>query len=84
MGPVWAYWAFPTERACGRLQRSVKGKRFPWAGIDKYILHEAQLALVRIKYPGTRKELALRPHAIRVGEEVGDCMYHNRVVAWLR
>jgi hypothetical protein len=73
MGPVWAAWAFPTERACGRIQRAVKGKRFVYSSIDKYVLHESQLSLVKIKYPSVVKELALRPASEEQGVAVGDC-----------
>lgn len=43
MGPVWAYWAFPMERFCGVLQRSIKSRRFPFANLDSVVLTDARL-----------------------------------------
>jgi hypothetical protein len=74
MGPVWASWAFPTERKCGKLQRAVKGRHFPYASIDKYVLHSSQLDMVKLQYPSISDELAFRPPAQETGERVGDCM----------
>ncbi|KAJ7784947.1 hypothetical protein DFH07DRAFT_864335 [Mycena maculata] len=49
-GPVWAYWAFPMERFCGRLQPCIKSRRFPFASIDGHVVATAQLAIVKIKH----------------------------------
>jgi hypothetical protein len=73
MGPVWAAWAFPTERGCGRIQRSVKGKRFLYSSIDKYVLQESQLAIVKLKYAFMMAELALKSKSKEKGQEVGNC-----------
>jgi hypothetical protein len=70
---VWAGWAYPTERICGRIQRAVKGRRFPYASIDKYVLHEAQLAVVKLWYPKIREELTLTPKPAQNTHIVGQC-----------
>jgi hypothetical protein len=49
-GPVWASWAYPTERFCGKLQRAVKGRRYVWASIDNWALRSAQAAHIRFVY----------------------------------
>ncbi|KAJ7433126.1 hypothetical protein B0H11DRAFT_2376974, partial [Mycena galericulata] len=49
-GPVWAYWAFPMERFCGRLQPCIKSRRFPFASIDGHVVATAQLAIVKVKH----------------------------------
>lgn len=75
MGPVWAAWAFPTERACRRPGRAVKGQRFPWASIDKFVLHMAQFKVVKLKYPHVQNELLLWDRSIHPGKVVGKCEY---------
>lgn len=69
MGPVWAYWAFPMERFCGKVQRRIKSRRFPFAAIDTFVLAEARLAHIGIQY-NLREELSLRPpqNRLRRGE----------------
>jgi hypothetical protein len=49
-GPVWAYWAFPMERFCGRLQPCIKSRRFPFASIDGHVVATAQLSIIKVKY----------------------------------
>ncbi|KAJ7787859.1 hypothetical protein B0H14DRAFT_2399057, partial [Mycena olivaceomarginata] len=49
-GPVWAYWAFPMERFCGRLQPCIKSRRFPFASIDGHVVAMAQLAIIKVKH----------------------------------
>ena len=43
-GPVWAYWAFPMERYCGKLLPAIKNRRFPYSNLSNYI---SDMALVR-------------------------------------
>ncbi|KAJ8456982.1 hypothetical protein ONZ45_g18499 [Pleurotus djamor] len=50
MGPVWAYWAFPMERYCGKLQRGIKSRRFPFASLDNFVLYHAQLSHIKTLY----------------------------------
>ncbi|KAJ8515927.1 hypothetical protein ONZ45_g6728 [Pleurotus djamor] len=50
MGPVWTYWAFPTERYCGKLQRLIKSRRHPFANLDNKVLAQARLSQIRIQY----------------------------------
>ncbi|KAL1728391.1 hypothetical protein EV714DRAFT_215252 [Schizophyllum commune] len=65
MGPVWTYWAFPMERYCGRLQRAIRSRRFPWSNLDEHILASAQLAHLKMRY-NLEQELSLRPVASAV------------------
>ncbi len=60
MGPVWTYWAFPTERYCGKLQRMIKSRRHPFANLDNSILAHARLSQIKILY-GLEAALALAP-----------------------
>ncbi|KAJ7017634.1 hypothetical protein C8F04DRAFT_1017428 [Mycena alexandri] len=50
VGPIWAYWAFPMERFCGRLQPCIKSRRFPFASIDGHVVATAQLAVVKVRH----------------------------------
>jgi hypothetical protein len=49
-GPVWAYWAFPTERHCGSLVPAIKSRRFPFPSLDRYITELAQLTQIKMQY----------------------------------
>ncbi|KAF7329188.1 hypothetical protein MKEN_00179400 [Mycena kentingensis (nom. inval.)] len=49
-GPIWAYWAFPMERYCGRLQPYIKNRRFPFASLDGQVVAFAQLELIKVMY----------------------------------
>ncbi len=59
-GPVWASWAFPMERYCGRLQPCIKSRRFPFANIDRFVLDAAQLQHIKLLHH-LEDELAFRP-----------------------
>ncbi|KAI4518977.1 hypothetical protein K525DRAFT_171142, partial [Schizophyllum commune Loenen D] len=50
MGPVWTYWAFPMERYCGKLQRMMRSRRFPWSNLDAQVLANAQLDHIKLRY----------------------------------
>ncbi|KAI0758390.1 hypothetical protein BC629DRAFT_1659586, partial [Irpex lacteus] len=50
IGPVWAYWAFPMERYCGRLQRCIKSRRFPFANIDTFVVADARLKQLGFRF----------------------------------
>jgi hypothetical protein len=43
-GPVWAYWAFPMERYCGKLLPAIKSRRFPYSNLSNRI---SDIALIR-------------------------------------
>ncbi|KAF9537573.1 hypothetical protein CPC08DRAFT_738871 [Agrocybe pediades] len=58
LGPVWAYWAFPMERYCGRLLPAIKSRRFPFANIDNFVMATAQIAQIKIVY-GLKDDLLL-------------------------
>ncbi|KAJ7105985.1 hypothetical protein C8R44DRAFT_638954, partial [Mycena epipterygia] len=59
MGPVWCYWAFPTERYCGSIQPGIRSRRFPWASLDRHVLETAQLTQLKVAY-NVVDELSLR------------------------
>ncbi|KIY61190.1 hypothetical protein CYLTODRAFT_433611 [Cylindrobasidium torrendii FP15055 ss-10] len=50
VGPVWTYWAFPTERYCGRLQPAIRSRRHPFVSIDNYVSQDAQLSHIKMVY----------------------------------
>lgn len=50
MGPVWCYWAFPMERHCGRLQRAIRSRRFPYVALDRYVVESSQLVQINAIY----------------------------------
>jgi hypothetical protein len=60
-GPVWASWAYPTERFCGHLQRAIKGRRFIWSSIDNWVLRTAQAAHIRFLYHLTSQDVQFAP-----------------------
>ena len=50
IGPVWAWWSFPIERQCGRLQRHITDKHHPFANLDNYITLAAQFKNAKLIY----------------------------------
>jgi hypothetical protein len=60
MGPVWAYWAFPMERFCGKILRCIKSRRYPFSNIDSYLTAVAQLNQIKNRY-NAHDQLALLP-----------------------
>lgn len=60
MGPVWCYWAFPTERYCGALQPAIRNRRYPYASLDRFVLEDAQLTQIGMVY-NISETLKLRP-----------------------
>jgi hypothetical protein len=59
-GPVWTYWAFPTEQFCGRLLPEIRSQRHPFSNIDNFIVASAQLSQIKIVY-NLDEELSLHP-----------------------
>jgi hypothetical protein len=59
-GPVWTYWAFPTERFCGRLLPHIRSRRHPFSNIDNFVVASAKLSQIKIMY-NLDEELSLRP-----------------------
>lgn len=59
-GPVWTYWAFPTERFCGRLLPAIRSRRHPFANLDNYVVAAAQLAQIKLKH-NLYEHLRLKP-----------------------
>jgi hypothetical protein len=64
-GPVWTYWAFPTERFCGRLLPEIRSRRHPFSNIDNFIVASAKLSQIKIMY-NLDEELSLRPKKAEV------------------
>ncbi|KAI4522787.1 hypothetical protein K525DRAFT_197963 [Schizophyllum commune Loenen D] len=60
VGPVWAYWAFPMERYCGRLQRTLRSPRYPWSNLNLSVIATARLDQIKLRY-NLAHELSLRP-----------------------
>ncbi|KAH6880950.1 hypothetical protein BKA70DRAFT_1391158 [Coprinopsis sp. MPI-PUGE-AT-0042] len=60
MGPVWCYWAFPMERYCGKLQRIIRSRRFPYPAMDRFVVEDAQLTQIGLLY-NVVEELSLSP-----------------------
>jgi hypothetical protein len=47
------------ERYCGRLQPALRSRRFPYAGLDRYVVDDAHLTQIKAVYDAD-EELALR------------------------
>ena len=76
IGPVWAWWSFPIERQCGRLQRHITSKRRPFVNLDNYITLAAQFKIAKLIYNITDKDLSLERPAKKMGVELHDeCMH---------
>ena len=74
-GPVWAYWAFPGERHCGEMGRSIKSRRHPYVNLSNYVTAAAHLNQIAILY-NLDHELSLRPPpAIDQSLTVAACSY---------
>ena len=73
-GPVWAYWAFPMERYCARLQRAVlNSRRHPYITLDKFIAEDAMLTQIKMRY-SLYNELSLtRKRSEGTGHSVPNC-----------
>ena len=86
IGPIWAWWSFPIERQCGRLQRHINSKRHPFANLDNYIMLAAQLKTVKLIYNIADENLSPeRPTKKKVAYELHDectCLVfqHNDVI----
>ena len=83
IGPSWTYWAFPMECYCGRLQRKIKSRRYPWASLDSYVVASAQLEHIRIS---RNLESLLRLQPPRVELPAGSltidrCMYSDHITS---
>ena len=47
-GPMWEYWAFPTEYYCGSLVPAVRSCQFPFQSIDWHVMEVAQLIQIKM------------------------------------
>lgn len=59
IGPVWAWWSFPIERQCGRLQRHITSKHHPFVNLDNYITLANQFKTAKLIYNISDKDLSL-------------------------
>ena len=77
IGPVWAWWSFPVERQCGRLQRHITDKCHPYVNIDNFITLAAQFNNAKLIYNIANEDLSLDKKA--KGKKglylSGDCMF---------
>ena len=82
IGPVWAWWSFPVERQCGRLQRHIASRRHPFANLDNHIMLANQLKAAKLIYNVTNEDLSLEPPtAKKVAFELHDeCTCCCRIV----
>jgi hypothetical protein len=64
-GPVWSYWAFPTEWFCGRLLPEIRSRRHPFTNIDNFVVASAKLSQIKIVY-NLDEELSLLPKKAEV------------------
>src|ERR1700675_1431827 len=64
-GPVWTYWAFPTEWFCGQLLPQIHSRRHPFSNIDNFVVASAKLSQIKIMY-NLNEELSLRPKKAEV------------------
>ena len=64
-GPVWTYWAFPTERFCGQLLPEIRSRRHPFSNIDNFVVASAKLSQIKIMY-NLDEELSLHPRKAEV------------------
>ena len=77
IGPVWAWWSFPIERQCGRLQQYITNKRHPFANLDNHITLANQFKMAKLIYNITDEYLSLdKPAKKKPGFELHDeCMH---------
>jgi hypothetical protein len=69
------------ERVCGEIQRAIKARRFIYASIDKAILQQAQIDMVKLRYHRMKEELSFGRPVEETGNELGDCMYIQYIVS---
>jgi hypothetical protein len=71
-GPVWATWSFPTERYCGKLQRAIHSRRYPFRNLDRFVLKDAALTHASLKFDLV-KDLALSKTSKDRGDRFAGC-----------
>ena len=83
IGPVWAWWSFPIERQCGRLQRHIISRHRPFANLDNYITLAAQFKTTKLTYNITNDNLSLEsPAQKRPGLKLHDeCMWYLCIIS---
>lgn len=73
-GPVWASWSFPTERYCGKLQRAIHSRRYPFRNLDRFVLKDAALTHATMKF-GLQDKLKLSEPTEDRGDCIPECAY---------
>jgi hypothetical protein len=75
-GPVWASWAFPTERYCGSLTPAIKSRRYPFPSIDRHVTEVAQLTQIKM-FHCLEDVLSLQAPKHRIADQFSDpeCEY---------
>jgi hypothetical protein len=58
-GPIWAYWEFVMERFCNFMKPAIASRRFPVESLHRYMINEAMLSHIKIRFNLT-EELSLR------------------------
>lgn len=77
MGPVWAYWAFPIERFCGKLGKAIKSRRNPYTNLDNRLLLMVQMMQIKNMY-GLHDTLRLGPSKRKdMAVEIPNPLYKN-------
>ena len=73
VGPVWTYWAFPTERFCGFLNPAIKSRKHPWTNLDNHLILRAQITQImhvyNIRLPGLSDRAARKSSRDHVENE---------------
>jgi hypothetical protein len=66
------------EKYCGKLQRAIASRRYPFTALDRFVMHEAVLTHLGLKF-GITEELALcsprslEPNQVPGGEHISGC-----------
>lgn len=71
IAPVFVYWAFGTERFCGKLQRSIKSRRYPFTNLDNQVACQNQLQIIINRY-NLEDAVALKSPGNSWDYEIGD------------
>jgi hypothetical protein len=61
LGPPSLYWEWFVERFCGRLVKIVHSQRSPWVTIDTYLIVQAQIQVVCLRFNLSSDVLNPRP-----------------------
>lgn len=84
-GPAWTAWAFPMERYCGHLQRSIKNRRFPYPSIDEFVVNDGRLSHLKLRYDMVDELAFKKPLDSGVNIPGCECMifYEVAILSWM-